>query len=218
MSPSQKTAAEYVPDSYDLATLADAVQRCRGCELWDGPERAVFGEGPADARMILVGEVPGDQEDRAGRPFVGPAGKLLDRALQQAGIDRSITYVTNAVKHFRFTERGKRRIHQTPEMVHVNACRPWLAAEMSQISPEVIVTLGATAGRALFGSSFRVMKERGSLRPFEPPSAFEDAGVHSTWTVATVHPSAILRMPDDVRSKAFEEFVADLEVARKALA
>src|SRR3954452_21784731 len=162
MSPSQKTAAEYVPDSYDLAALQDAVQRCRGCELWEGPERAVFGEGPADARMILVGEVPGDQEDRAGRPFVGPAGKLLDRALQQAGVDRSITYVTNAVKHFRFTERGKRRIHQTPEMVHVNACRPWLAAEMSQISPEVIVTLGATAGRALFGSSFRVMKERGS--------------------------------------------------------
>jgi DNA polymerase len=166
----------------------------------------VFGTGPADARLLIVGEVPGDQEDRQGEPFVGPAGRLLDRALTEAGIDRSQVYLTNAVKHFKFTERGKRRIHKTPSRTEIVACRPWLDAELDRVGPELVVALGAIAAKSLLGQDFRVTKQRGTVLPL--PGRDERV-------VATVHPSSVLRADD--REAAYQELAADLTVAAKAM-
>jgi len=207
-----------VPETADLDGLRAAAAGCQACELWESATQTVFGAGPVDARIVLVGEQPGDVEDRRGLPFVGPAGRLLDRALADAGLDREICYVTNAVKHFRFRLSGKRRIHQTPGPEHVAACRPWLQAEFALISPEVVVCLGATAAKILLGSTFRVTRQRGQLMPFDPPSRDEDAGVKSGWIMATTHPSAVLRMPDESRAEAYDALVADLRVAARALA
>ncbi|MHB8341236.1 MAG: UdgX family uracil-DNA binding protein [Mycobacteriales bacterium] len=199
-----------VPRGVDLAGLRAAAVDCRGCALWDGPTQTVFGEGPPDAQLVLVGEAPGDVEDRRGRPFVGPAGVLLTRALRDVGVERETVYVTNAVKHFRFTlpEPGKRRIHATPGPEHVAACRPWLAAELNQIRPSVVVLLGATACTALLGPQVRVTRWRGRLMDGPPGSEAK--------LVPTVHPSALLRMPDADREAAYEAFVSDLAVAVKA--
>jgi uracil-DNA glycosylase family protein len=193
------TAAPLVPARPSLPKLREAAADCKACPLWKTGTQTVFGEGAAKAEVMFVGEQPGDQEDKEGRPFVGPAGKLFDRALEEAGIDRSHVYVTNAVKHFKWTARGKRRIHQKPNWSEIAACRPWLDAELDVVKPRVLVALGATAAQALFGRQFRVTKERG--RPLESelaPVAF-----------ATVHPSAILRSDD--REAEFQELVGDLE-------
>jgi DNA polymerase len=175
----------------------------------------VFSAGSTTARLALVGEQPGDAEDRAGAPFVGPAGQLLDRALAAAGIDRSDAYVTNAVKHFRFTPTPKRRLHQTPDLAHLTACKPWLVAELAVVDPEVTVCLGATAARSLLGADFRVTRQRGVLLPRQPRS--DDPGlVRAGWMMATIHPSAVLRAPQ--RDEAFDGLVTDLRVAAAALA
>jgi uracil-DNA glycosylase len=207
-----------VPDSADLPTLRAAAAKCTACELWEPATQTVFGDGPANARIVFIGEQPGDVEDRKGLPFVGPAGRLLDRALVDAGIDRGTTYVTNAVKHFRFEERGKRRIHKTPGQEHIAACHPWLRAELTTTSPEVIVCLGATAARAMLGPSFRITRQRGQLMPYDPPLGDEDAAVKSVWIMATTHPSAVLRVPDESRESAYQALVDDLKVAASALA
>jgi DNA polymerase len=191
-----------------LTSLRERVQGCRECELYKGATQAVFGEGSARATVMFVGEQPGDREDREGHPFVGPAGRLFDRALEEAGIDRKQTYVTNAVKHFRYEERGKRRIHQRPSAEHIRACRPWLDAELAAVRPRVLVCLGAVAAQALLGSKIRVTKDRG--RPLES----ELAAV----VLVTIHPSAILRERDEpARDQAFRAFVADLEVVGSEL-
>jgi DNA polymerase len=211
--PDWPTAAPFVPPQPDLAALAAALDGCRGCPLWEPATRAVPGSGPADARVVLVGEQPGDQEDLAGRPFVGPAGRLLDEALEAAGIDRSTAYVTNAVKHFKFRAQGKRRIHASPDTWEVRACTPWLQAEMALLKPEVVVLLGATAGKAVFGTSFRVTQRRGVLMPW-PPSG-DDTTYGSGQALATLHPSAVLRSDD--RDAAFAGLVSDLEVVAAVL-
>jgi uracil-DNA glycosylase family protein len=203
-------ASEFVPDTDDLTVLADAVQGCKGCDLYRDATQAVFGAGSPDAKVVLVGEQPGDQEDKAGRPFVGPAGRLLDKALVAAGIDRERVYVTNAVKHFKFEERGTRRIHKTPSRTEVVACRPWLLTEIDSIQPDVVVLLGATAAKALMGSSFRLTAHRGEVLRL-PADDKVDLDVDPR-VVATVHPSAILRGPPDEREKAFDALVADLRV------
>jgi uracil-DNA glycosylase len=208
----------FVPRTADLDGLRAAAARCTACELWAPATQTVFGEGPVDARVVLVGEQPGDVEDRRGQPFVGPAGRLLDRALADAGIDRDISYVTNAVKHFRFREGGKRRIHQTPGAEHMAACRPWLDAELALIAPEVVVCLGATAAKAMLGPAFRITRQRGQLMPYDPPTVDEDAAVKSGWIMATTHPSAVLRTPEEARGQAYDDLVADLRVAAGALA
>jgi DNA polymerase len=195
--------------SRTLEELRGAAAGCRNCDLWRDATQTVFGEGPANARMMLVGEQPGDQEDRAGHPFVGPAGRLLDDALAEAGIDRDGVYVTNAVKHFKWKARGKRRIHDKPSWGEVGACRPWLDGELETVRPEVLVLLGATAAQALLGRAFRVTRSRGV--------PIEDSGF-AHWTVATVHPSAILReRDDDARHEATRLFVADLRAAAELL-
>jgi DNA polymerase len=192
-----------VPPHADIAELRTAAQQCRGCELWRDATQVVFGEGPQPARLMLVGEQPGDREDLAGEPFVGPAGRLLDEAIAAAGITRDEVYVTNAVKHFRFEQRGKRRIHATPQVAHVTACHPWLAAEMDAVDPRVVVCLGATAARAVLGRTVRIGAERGT------PIAMGERTA-----VVTTHPSALLRMEDDAqRQAAFEALVADLSQA-----
>ena len=206
--PDWPTAAPFVPPGADLAGLAAALDGCRGCPLWEPATQAVPGAGPADARVVLVGEQPGDQEDLSGRPFVGPAGRLLDQALDEAGVDRTTAYVTNAVKHFKFRAQGKRRIHASPDTWEVRACTPWLQAEMAALRPEVVVLLGATAGKAVFGPSFRVTQRRGVLLPW-PPSG-DDARYGSGQALATLHPSAVLRADD--RDAAFAGLVADLRV------
>ncbi|MER6351764.1 UdgX family uracil-DNA binding protein [Streptomyces sp. NPDC001634] len=187
-----------------------AAADCHGCPLYENATQTVFGRGDASARVVLVGEQPGDQEDRQGEPFVGPAGRLLDKALAEAGIDRGTAYVTNAVKHFKFTvpERGKRRIHKAPSLREVSACEPWLHAELELVGPEVVVALGATAAKALLGDSFRVTKDRGSLILL--PGTEEEQ-----YVVATVHPSAILRADD--REAAYAGLVSDLRVVARAL-
>ncbi len=219
------TGAE-VPRGLDLEGLASAAAGCQACELWQSGTQTVFGEGPGQSRVVLVGEQPGDEEDRSGHPFVGPAGRILDQGLAAAGIDRRDAYVTNAVKHFRFTPTPKRRIHQTPGPEHLRACRPWLEAEFAVLQPEVVVCLGATAAKALISPSFRITKERGQLLPWTPPGADtlfatpaddEDAP-HQTWMLATTHPSAILRTPDEAREAAYDALVADLKVVAHALA
>jgi DNA polymerase len=205
-----RSAADFIPPRPTLATAREAAKRCRGCHLWKTGTQTVFGEGSATAAVMFVGEQPGDQEDRAGRPFVGPAGKLLDGALAEAGIDRGAVYVTNAVKHFKWerAERGERRIHKKPNAMEIAACRPWLDLEIALIEPKVIVCLGATAAQALLGKTFRVTKERGKPIPSE----------HAEVVVATVHPSSILRAPDaEARALAMKEFVRDLKVVASQL-
>ncbi|MCP2163725.1 UdgX family uracil-DNA binding protein [Goodfellowiella coeruleoviolacea] len=212
-------AEPYVPEHADLAELRAAVQACRGCPLYQGSTQAVFGAGPADARVLLVGEQPGDQEDRRGQPFVGPAGRLLDRALAEAGIDRAEVYLTNAVKHFKFerAERGKRRIHKRPSRGEVLACQPWLLAELREIRPELVVCLGATAAQAVLGSSFRVTQHRGELVALPQRLRWADADdtAPTPRVTATVHPSSVLRDPD--RDDAYQAFRADLRAVAAAL-
>ncbi len=186
-----------------MSALRAAVPSCRGCTLYKQATQAVFGEGPKTAKVMLIGEQPGDSEDLAGRPFVGPAGRLLDDALEAAGIPRDQAYVTNAVKHFKYTTRGKRRIHDKPTRYEVEACRPWLGAELEVVRPDIVVLLGATAAQALLGSSFRVTKARGQVLETEL----------ATHTFATVHPSSVLRAPDDeMRREARDAFFADIEL------
>lgn len=212
-------AQAFVPEGAGLTELAQAARTCRGCELYRPATQTVFGAGLPTARLVLVGEQPGDVEDRRGEPFVGPAGRLLDRALADAGIEREQAYVTNAVKHFRFAGApGKRRIHQKPDASHMAACRPWLDAELSQIAPEMVVALGATAAAVLIGPSFRVTRQRGQLMPWDGPSGAEDAGVHAGWILATIHPSAVLRTQGEGREAAYGGLVSDLKVAAGALA
>jgi DNA polymerase len=199
------SAADFIPDDADLALLQQEVQHCRGCDLYRNATQAVFGEGRSTASVVFIGEQPGDEEDRTGKPFVGPAGRLLDRALQDAGIDRSAVYVTNAVKHFKFEERGKRRIHKKPSASEIRACRPWLEAEIELIRPEIIVCLGATAAQTVFGSDYRLTRERGNF--IQHPWA-----AHAT---STIHPSAILRAPDaEQRAEEYARFVDDLKKVR----
>ena len=199
---------ELLPEERSLPSLREAAAGCRACGLWKRGTQTVFGEGPETARVLMAGEQPGDQEDVAGRPFVGPAGRVLDQALDEAGIDRSLVYVTNAVKHFKWVPRGKRRLHQRPDRDEVAACMPWLEAEVSLIHPDVIVCLGATAAQALLGSAFRVTRQHGQVFPstLGPP------------IMATVHPSSILRAPDEEsRQVAMESFIADLRQVRPYL-
>lgn len=186
-----------------LAGLAKLAQNCKACDLWKRATQTVFGEGQSDSKIMFIGEVPGDREDREGKPFVGPAGNLLNRALAEAGIDRSAVYVTNAVKHFNWEERGKRRIHKKPRTSEIAACRPWLEAEIDRLRPEVIVCLGATAAQAILGKDFRVTKHRGE---------FVDSAL-APHVAATIHPSAILRAPDEAdRHEEMRRFVDDLKV------
>lgn len=191
-----------------LADLREEVDRCRACPLWERATQAVPGEGKPNAHVMLIGEQPGDREDRVGRPFVGPAGRLLDEALEKAGIDRGDVFVTNAVKHFSWFPRGKRRMHKTPTQSEIAACLDWLDAEISLVRPRVIVCLGATAAKVLLGRDFRVTKDRGRLIE----------GRMATFVLATVHPSSILRMTDGTeRDAEFERFVGDLAVIREGL-
>jgi DNA polymerase len=201
-------ARRFIPPEATLDELVAAARGCTACPLHLTGTQTVFGAGPERARVMLVGEQPGDQEDRAGAPFVGPAGKLLDRALGDAGIDRADAYVTNAVKHFKWVPRGKRRIHSKPSSMEISACHPWLEEEIRVIAPEVIVCLGATAAQALLGKDFRVTKQRG---------AFVKSNL-APYVLATVHPSALLRAPDEASRRAeYARFVADLRVVAKAL-
>jgi uracil-DNA glycosylase len=197
-------ATPFLPERRSLKSLREAAAGCRGCHLYGNATQTVFGEGRRDADMMLVGEVPGDREDRAGHPFVGPAGRELDKALEAIGISRGDVYITNVVKHFKFEERGKRRIHQTPKKFEVDACFPWLRAELDLVSPDVLVLLGATAGKALLGSKFRLGENRGH-------EIDSDLAPHVT---ATIHPSAILRAPDDEsRQRERQAFTEDLRAA-----
>jgi len=203
------TAREFFPEAKDLPALAGACQGCSACPLYKDATRAVFGKGPAEARILFVGEQPGDQEDLAGRPFVGPAGQVLDEALAAVGIAREEVYLTNAVKHFKFEPRGKRRIHRTPTLGEAAACRPWLEAEISAIRPEMIVCLGATAARSLLGAEFRMARQRGGI--FEGTS-------WAPWVMATWHPSALLRIPDEAaKEEARRQFLEDLGKAAERL-
>lgn len=204
--PARPGAQEWVPASADLGLLAEAVHDCRGCELWGPATQAVFSSGPDDAAVMLVGEQPGDREDQEGEPFVGPAGRVLADALAAAGLDAEQVYLTNAVKHFRFAERGKRRLHKKPDVAHVRACGPWLEAELVAVRPRVVVALGATAARAVLGRAVRIGAERGQVL---------DGETHDV--VITTHPSALLRLRD--RSDYGEQFgalVADLRTAAEA--
>jgi len=204
------SAAEWVPPNADIEELRAAAVACKGCELWEPATQVVFSAGNPRAPMVLVGEQPGDAEDRQGIPFVGPAGKLLQRALSDAGVAVGDVYVTNAVKHFRFTERGKRRIHATPQVSHIQACRPWLEAELTNVNPTLIVCLGATAARSLLGASFRVTQQRG--RVLELPTPVGERRV-----LATVHPSSVIRATGEDRDVAYGSLVDDLRVASDAI-
>ncbi|MFI7600639.1 UdgX family uracil-DNA binding protein [Actinoplanes sp. NPDC049681] len=205
------------PNAHELEELKSAAAHCEGCELYQNATQTVFGRGAAHARVVFVGEQPGDVEDQQGLPFVGPAGRLLREAVDDAGIDPGNVYITNAVKHFRFELRGKRRIHQSPGPAHITACRPWLVAEFALLKPELVVVLGATAAKALLGPSFRVTRSRGQLMPW-PASAQhpEDFPVAEIQALATIHPSAVLRADD--RDVAYQGLVDDLKVAATALA
>jgi len=201
------SAQPYLPKRKTLNTLKRAVQDCKGCSLWQHATQAVLGEGTTKAQLMFVGEQPGDQEDQQGRPFVGPAGRLLDKALEEAGIDRQAVYVTNAVKHFKFTPQGKRRIHKKPNAEEVRACHPWLEAEIAVVKPKIVAAMGATAAQALLGPKFKVTKDRGTFVGSDPIMT------------ATVHPSSILRAPDeDARHEQMTAFVDDLRLIAKRLA
>jgi uracil-DNA glycosylase len=200
------TAEPFLPPSRDLDSLAAAVQACRGCDLWERATQAVFGAGAVGADVMLVGEQPGDQEDRQGAPFVGPAGRLLDEALEAAGIDRSRAYVTNAVKHFKWRERGKRRIHDKPTWSQIAACRPWLLAELAAVEPRALVLMGATAAQSLLGKDVRVTRDRGRFQQ-DALAPLAEA------VVVTIHPSAILRGEPEEREAELTAFVDDLKLA-----
>lgn len=203
----ERSAADYLPRRKTLKSLREAAAHCRGCDLYKNATQTVFGEGKARARIVFVGEQPGDSEDRLGHPFVGPAGKLLRKAMIDAGIDPASTYITNAVKHFKYIVRGKRRIHSKPRAIEIQACSPWLQAEIEQIRPEIVVALGATAAQALLGSRFRLTQHRGEFQssPLAPR------------VLATVHPSSILRAPDDAtRHRELARFIEDLKMASHA--
>jgi len=196
------------PDTSSLTEVRDASRQCTACHLYKRATQTVFGEGPKGAPIMLVGEQPGDYEDVAGKPFVGPAGKIMDRALEEAGIDRSKVYVTNAVKHFKWEPRGKRRIHKKPNSREIAACRPWLEAELRLVKPKLLVCLGATAAQAVFGPSFRVTRERGKVL----------SSKLAPRVLATVHPSSLLRQPDEEsREREYKRFVADLHAAVEAV-
>ena len=201
--------SDLLPDRPTLGSVREAARGCKACDLYKRGTQTVFGEGPKRARIMMVGEQPGDAEDLAGHPFVGPAGKLLDRALEEAGIDREVVYVTNVVKHFKWEPRGKRRIHTKPNAAEIMACRPWLETEIALVKPRILVCLGATAAQALLGKSFKVSRQRGELvaSPLAPIAT------------ATVHPSSILRAPDEPRRREeMEKFVADLRKIAAELA
>ncbi|HEY0373861.1 MAG TPA: UdgX family uracil-DNA binding protein [Amnibacterium sp.] len=203
-------AERWVPEGAGIDALKEAAKACRGCELWEPATQVVFSAGPPSASMVLVGEQPGDQEDRRGMPFVGPAGTLLVQAVRDAGIDPATVYRTNAVKHFRFELRGTRRLHKTPEAVHITACHPWLHAELQQLAPGIVVALGATAGRALFGRPVRIGAERGHVLEGAIPDSDAKA-------LLTAHPSAVLRMRDDPGyDAAYAALVSDLKTAAAA--
>jgi uracil-DNA glycosylase len=205
---SDESAAPLVPPRPTLPKLRQAAARCRACDLWERGTQTVFGEGSPRARVMFVGEQPGDREDLEGRPFVGPAGRILDSSLEKAGIDRSQVYVTNVVKHFKWEPRGKRRIHQKPNSVEISACRPWLEAELAIVRPDVLVCLGATAAQALLGRSFKVSRQRGQfvVSPLAPR------------VLATVHPSSLLRAPDaEARRRETDRFVQDLKRVARVL-
>lgn len=195
------------PDSSSLSTIREAANRCTACHLYKDATQTVFGDGPKTARIMLVGEQPGDYEDVAGKPFVGPAGNIMDRALKEAGIDRKEVYVTNAVKHFKWEPRGKRRLHKKPNAREIAACQPWLEAELRLVKPNLLVVMGATAAQTIFGPSFRVTRERGKVL----------SSKLTPQVLATVHPSSLLRQPDEEsRHHEYKRFVADLRVAAKA--
>jgi uracil-DNA glycosylase len=195
------------PETASLTALREAARHCTACHLYKRATQTVFGEGPKGATMMLVGEQPGDYEDVAGKPFVGPAGKIMDRALEEAGIDRSQVYVTNAVKHFKWEPRGKRRIHQKPNSREIAACRPWLEAELRIVKPKLVVAMGATAAQTIFGPSFRVTRERGKVL----------SSKLAPRVLATVHPSSLLRQPDEAsREREYKHFVSDLRAALRA--
>ena len=203
-----QTAAPLIPERPTIPKLRAAAASCRACDLWKTGTQTVFGEGGAKPRVMLVGEQPGDQEDLQGRPFVGPAGRILDKALEEAGIDRKEIYVTNAVKHFKWEPRGKRRIHKKPNSLEITACKPWIEAEIDVLKPDVIVCLGATAAQALLGRQFKVSIQRGTWMksPLAP------------FVMATVHPSSLLRAPDDeTRRREIKRFIADLKLVHDAL-
>jgi DNA polymerase len=208
--PDRPGAEHWVPAGADVEALRAAAPGCRGCELWEPATQVVVSTGEASARVVLVGEQPGDVEDREGVPFVGPAGKLLMRAVEEAGLDRREVYLTNAVKHFRFTPRGKRRIHQTPDVGHVTACRPWVEAELQAVDPDVVVPLGATAARSVMGPGVKVTQQRGQV-------VVQETLTGERTFVPTVHPSSVLRAPDPERQKAYEALVADLRVVARLL-
>jgi len=206
--PKIATAADYLPERISLRSLREAAAHCHGCDLYKGATQTVFGEGKAHASIMLVGETPGDREDIEGHPFVGPAGKLLDRALDEAGIDRNDLYITNAVKHFKYVLRGKRRIHAKPKQIEIRACRPWLVAEIKAVRPKILVAMGATAAQTLLGSTFRLTKHRGEILSNDLVDRI----------VTTVHPSSILRAPDDeTRRRELANLVEDLETVAHAL-
>ena len=201
------SAADFIPKRQTLPALRKAAAGCQGCDLYEDATQTVFGEGPEDARIMMVGEQPGDREDIAGRPFVGPAGGLLDRAIEEAGLIREEIYLTNIVKHFKHVTRGKRRIHKKPDLEEIRACSPWLEAEIARIQPHVLVLMGATAAQAVLGRSFRVTQHRGEF--VESPLA--------ALVTATVHPSSILRSrTDEERRTAYEAFVTDLRRVARA--
>jgi uracil-DNA glycosylase family protein len=200
----EHSPAALMPDRPSISKLQEAARECHGCDLWRNATQTVFGEGTSVAEVLFVGEQPGDKEDLSGRPFVGPAGRLLDEALEEAGIDRRKVYVTNAVKHFKFEPRGKRRIHKKPNAEELAACRPWLDAEMAVVQPKVVVCLGATAAQALLGRTFRVTQQRGQFAQLD--------GEEGPLVTATVHPSSILRAPDEETCRAeLRAFIADLK-------
>jgi uracil-DNA glycosylase len=206
--PREPSAAPFVPNSTSLRALSEAARNCRGCDLYRTATQVVFGAGPRTARVMFVGEQPGDQEDRQGAPFVGPAGALLDKALTEAGIPRDEVYVTNAVKHFKWEPRGKRRIHKKPRLSEIKACRPWLEAEVRAIKPIVVVCLGASAAQSVLGPQFRLMQHHGQVL----------TSTLAERVLATIHPSAVLRAPDsEGRRAAFEMLVEDLRVVARTL-
>jgi DNA polymerase len=209
VEPDRPGAQEWLPTVRRIESLRDAAQDCRGCELWEPATQVVFSSGSSDARVVMVGEQPGDVEDKEGEPFVGPAGKLLRRAIEDAGLALEDVYLTNAVKHFRFTSRGKRRIHEKPNLAQLVACRPWLEAEVETVDPDLVVVLGATAARSILGPGVKVTKQRGQL-------LHREAADGGRVFLPTVHPSSVLRAREK-RNQAYDAFVADLRVAGSVL-
>jgi uracil-DNA glycosylase len=206
-TPLERSAADFLPEKLDYRSLKTAAAGCQGCDLYKNATQTVFGEGDLSSGVVFVGEVPGDEEDLRGHPFVGPAGRLMENALQEVGIDRETIYLTNAVKHFKWKPRGKRRIHEKPSAREIMACDPWLRSELILMQPRLLVALGATAAQSLFGKQFRVTQMRGKW--IDSPLAEK--------AIATIHPSAILRTPDELREQAYRDFVADLAVVAKQI-